>query len=218
VVEALLRSIGEWARGRNWPLRVPFVVGFVYLGVRLLCDSSHATIFGGIDLGIHEAGHVVFRFGGDVICAFGGSLLQCLAPLLCAVALARLPDWFGVSFCGVWLAVNLYEVARYVADARAMALQLVTIGGGDARHDWNFLLGEFGLLRSDALLAGMLRLFAFLVMWGSIAASAWLLVKIARSRAEEVLPSEDPAPQARATRPAEGFHVVGSVQRSRMKR
>jgi hypothetical protein len=218
VFAAFFDSVSRWARGRNWMVRVPFVVAFVALGVQLLCDSSRATLFGGIDLGIHEAGHVVFRFGGEVICAFGGSLLQCLAPLLCAIGLARRPDWFGVAFCGVWLSVNLYEVARYVADARAMLLPLVTIGGGDARHDWNFLLDEFGLLRADALLAGMVRVAAFLVMWGSIAASVWLLTIIARSRAEEVLPSASLAPDTRAAPPAVARHIVGSVQRSRMKR
>jgi hypothetical protein len=218
VFEAWLDSVERWARGRNWMVRAPFVLAFVVLGVELLCDSSRSTIFGGIDLGIHEAGHVVFRFGGEVVCAFGGSALQCLAPILCAIALARRPDWFGVTFCGVWLAVNLYEVARYVADARAMLLPLVTIGGGDARHDWNFLLDEFGLLRSDTLLAGLLRVTAFLVMWGSIAASVWLLTKIARSRAEEVRPSEVLAQEVRAAPPAVERHIVGSVQRSRMKR
>lgn len=212
MVESLLRSIEEWARGRNWPLRAPFVLAFVFLGIELLVDSSHATIFGGIDLGIHEAGHVVFRFGGELLCAFGGSLLQCLAPILCAVALARLPDWFGVSFCGVWLAVNLYEVARYVADARAMLLPLVTIGGGDARHDWNFLLGELGLLRSDHLLAGLLRIVAFAVLWGSIAASVWLLWKIGRSgRARD---SANPESVPAADAPAPRGMIVGSRVRS----
>jgi hypothetical protein len=203
--------------------RAPFLLACVVLGVALLLDSSRATIFGGIDLGIHEAGHVVFRFGGDVVCAFGGSLLQCLAPLLGGVALARRPDWFGVAFCGVWLAVNLYEVARYVADARAMLLPLVTIGGGDARHDWNFLLEEFGLLRADTLLAGLLRVAAFLVMWGSIAAGAWLLLRIARSRAEEVAPSGVVASEVGAPPPAVTRHIVGSRrvesdQRARTKR
>lgn len=202
--EAWLRSVGEWARGRSWVVRAPFLLAFACLGVELVLDSSHATIFGGIDLGIHEAGHVVFRFGGEVICAFGGSLLQCLAPILCAVALARLPDWFGVSFCGVWLAVNLYEVARYVADARAMLLPLVTIGGGDARHDWNFLLSQFGLLRADTFLAGLLRVVAFLVMWGSIAAGGWLLFTIRRGGASEPEPPSEPR-AAPAT-----FRVIGS--------
>ena len=205
--EEFLDSVERWARGRNWTVRAPFrrLRGARRAAPR---DSSRSTIFGGIDLGIHEAGHVVFRFGGEVICAFGGSLLQCLAPLLCAVALARRPDWFGVAFCGVWLAVNLYEVARYVADARAMLLPLVTIGGGDARHDWNFLLDESRMPRSDTLFAGMLRVVAFLVMWGSIAASVWLLLKIARSDAA----ASRPQPQAA------GRHIVGSVQRSRVNR
>jgi hypothetical protein len=205
VFASAIESMKEWARGRTWWTRAPVVLGCAWLGVKLTADCDASTIFGAIDLGIHEAGHVVFRFGGEVVCAFGGSLLQCLAPLACAVALLRRPDWFGASFCGVWLGVNLYEVARYVADARAMALQLVTIGGGDARHDWNFLLGELGLLRADTTLAGILRVVAFLVTWGSIAGGAALVVLIGRTPVALPLAASAAAPAPR--------RIIGSTSR-----
>lgn len=212
-------SIREWARGRTWWTRAPVVLACAWLGVKLVADCDASTIFGAIDLGIHEAGHVVFRFGGEMVCAFGGSLLQCLAPLACAIALLRRPDWFGASFCGVWLGVNLYEVARYVADARAMALQLVTIGGGDARHDWNFLLGELGLLRADTTLAGILRVVAFLVTWGSIAGGAALCFVIWRTPVARPLSAPASVPPAAATptpiaaAPAAPRRIIGSTSR-----
>ena len=219
MVERVLGSIREWARGRTWWTRVPVVLASAWLGVTLVADCDVWTIFGAIDLGIHEAGHVVFNFGGDMLCAFGGSLLQCLAPLICAAILLRIPDWFGISFCGVWLGVNLFEVARYVADARAQALQLVTIGGGDARHDWNFLLGELGMLGADTTLAGILRGVAFLVLWGSIAGGAALCFVI--WRAQGVSPAPLDAPSA-APPPASGSpnapgaaprRIIGSTSR-----
>ena len=77
-----IESMKEWARGRTWWTRAPVVLACAWLGVKLTADCDASTIFGAIDLGIHEAGHVIFRFGGEVVCAFGGSLLQCLAPLL----------------------------------------------------------------------------------------------------------------------------------------
>lgn len=215
MVERVLGSIREWARGRTWWARVPVVLACAWLGVRLVADCDASTIFGAIDLGIHEAGHVVFRFGGDMLCAFGGSLLQCLAPLIAAIVLLRIPDWFGASFCGVWLGVNLFEVARYVADARAQALQLVTIGGGDARHDWNFLLGELGMLGADTTLAGILRGVAYLVLWGSIAGGAALCFVIQRTpvvspAALDAIP--DSAPPAAAP-PAAPRRIIGSSSR-----
>ncbi|HET6163064.1 MAG TPA: hypothetical protein VFG37_05315 [Planctomycetota bacterium] len=228
MVERILGSIREWARGRTWWARVPVVLACAWLGVRLVADCDAATIFGAIDLGIHEAGHVVFRFGGDMVCAFGGSLLQCLAPLLCAVVLLRIPDWFGASFCGVWLGVNLFEVARYVADARAQALQLVTIGGGDARHDWNFLLGELGMLGADTTLAGILRGVAFLVLWGSIVGGAALCFLIWRTPVVSPAPFDafsavtppvngaanaSDAPSPSAARPAAPRRIIGSTSR-----
>jgi hypothetical protein len=168
-------AIEDWARGRHWAPRAVVLLGLAWVAARLTVEPGRSTIFAPIGLGIHEAGHLLFRFGGEKLCALGGSLLQCLAPVAAAVVLARRPDWFGVAFCGVWLGINLYEVAHYMADARAQALQLVTVGGGEARHDWNFLFGSLGLLRSDTTIAGMVRVLGFLVLWGSIASGALLV-------------------------------------------
>ena len=191
-------SILEWAQRRAWLPRALLLPWLLWIGVRVTADPGHWTIFAPIDLGIHEAGHLVFRFGGERICAFGGTLLQCAVPLLAAVALARRPDWFGVAFCAFWLGVNLHEVSNYVADARAQLLPLVTVGGGDARHDWAYLLGELGLLRADAAIAGLVRVVGFLVLWSAIAGCVGLVVLIARrGRAAEQRPPI--APMSRRT-------------------
>jgi len=188
MLDGIVESIDSWAARHSWPPRALVVAACAVLGVALLFDSSRNTPFGAIDLAIHEMGHPLFRFGGEVLCALGGTLLQCLVPLFAATFLYTRGDWFGITFCGVWLGVNFFEVARYMADARAMQLQLVTIGGGDARHDWNFLFGEFGCLRSDTTIAGLVRGIAFLVLWGSIAAGVALVVWMARAHARAEAP------------------------------
>jgi hypothetical protein len=197
----------EWAQRRAWAPRAVVVAAWLWLGVGLLADPDRSTIFDGIDLGIHEAGHLLFRFGGDVLCAFGGTLLQCLAPCIAGVLLARRPDWFGVAFCGAWLGVNLFGVAHYMADARAQQLPLVTVGGGEAKHDWTFLLGWAGCLRADTALAACVRVLAHLVLWSSIAASAGLVLLMWRSRRTGIAsgptrPSESGAPR---------FRIVGGA-------
>jgi len=58
------------------------------------------------------------------------------------------------------------NVARYVADAKEMALPL--LGGGI--HDWNTLLGGTFLLRHCRMLGGALTILGWIVM---IASAAW---------------------------------------------
>ena len=88
---------------------------------------------------------------------------------------------FGLAVAGGWLATNLIDVAVYVGDARAMALPLVTVGGGDAKHDWHYLLGEMGLLRMDGVLEVVLRVLGVGVLIASLAFGAWLVGIMIRS-------------------------------------
>src|SRR5882762_9151353 len=89
----------------------------------------------------------------------------------------RQPDYFAITVCGAWLATSLYNVAAYMADARAQELPLVTVGDGECVicHDWGYMLGQLGMLSLDTTLAGLVRLLAFLVMGGSRAAGGWML-------------------------------------------
>jgi hypothetical protein len=59
---------------------------------------------------------------------------------------------------------NCWNIARYVADARAQELPLV--GGGE--HDWAFLLATWGALARDQALARDVRLLGWLLVGGAI--------------------------------------------------
>jgi hypothetical protein len=179
-------EVSAWCAGRSFLLRAPLVAWFAWIGVRHLADPLYASLFGALNLGIHEAGHLLFSWFGIFLTVLGGTLLQLAAPLLSGVMFRRQPDWFAVPICGAWLSTNLYGVATYMADARAMELPLVTVGGGEplVGHDWNYLLDAFGLLPYDTVLAGGVRLLAFVVMWGSLGAAVWMLVRMARVPAE----------------------------------
>jgi hypothetical protein len=90
-------------------------------------------------------------------------------------------DWFGVSVAGGWEALSAIELSRYVADARALELDLVSFGES-ATHDWNYLLGRLGLLPHDLAVAGVLRWGAAVLLILSLAAGAWLCREMARAR------------------------------------
>ena len=181
-LEALLAEVADWAKGRLWYVRAPLLLYFAYVGIRHLGNSEYTSLFGGINLGIHEAGHLLLMWAPQFITVFGGTLFQCAAPMVAAWLFLRQPDYFAVPVCGAWLSTNLYSVATYMADARALELPLVSVGGGDVDHDWNYMLDALGIITWDTRLAFIVRVVAFLLMWGSLAAGGWILTLMARSR------------------------------------
>jgi hypothetical protein len=73
----------------------------------------------------------------------------------------RRREALSCALCGIWLGQSLLNVARYVADARAMALPLAGFSE-HALHDWNVILSRWGLLRQDLVIANGLRVVAWL--------------------------------------------------------
>ena len=68
----------------------------------------------------------------------------------------------------LWLAENLWNIARYMADARAHELPLV--GGGE--HDWTEIFSRWGVLSHDLFVAGITRAVGWALM---VAVLAWLV-------------------------------------------
>ncbi len=147
------------------------VYGFAYMRAP---GAGH--LIDGLDLAIHETGHLVFAPFGEFIQFAGGTLFQLIVPATFLVYFLRFApkrDEFAASVIVWWLAVNLWNIAVYAADARTQELPLV--GGGE--HDWAYLLGRTGLLQHDAGVAGTFRalgVVAYLValVWGWRAATA----------------------------------------------
>ncbi len=140
-------------------------------------DPLGSDIFKGIDLAFHEMGHVIFAPLGEFMGIAGGSIFQCLVPLLSTLMFFRQRDYFGIAFCFGWLSCNLFDVATYAADASAMALPLVTPfkGSGDVIHDWNYILESLNMLQYDGLIANILRLMAVLSTLVCTVGGSWLI-------------------------------------------
>jgi hypothetical protein len=169
-----------WAKGRNWLVRAPLLLWLVWIGARQFGSAEYASLLASLNLGIHEAGHFVFRPFGEVMTVAGGSLLQCIAPVAAIWMFVRQPDWFGAAFSLGWLSTNLHSVGTYMADADAMRLQLVTVGSAESvTHDWRFLLERCDLLHRCETLGALTHGLAHLTMAASIAAGAWLLRRMA---------------------------------------
>jgi hypothetical protein len=159
-------------------LRRLFTVALLVYGLYDLSHLGRGTLLDGVDLAIHETGHLVFNPFGEFIGFAGGTVLQLIMPATFVVYFARRGDGHAASVALWWVGQNCGHIAYYVADARAMELPLV--GGGE--HDWNYLLGELGLLPRDQSIAHAIVVTGVLLVLGS---AAWGWVSAGRTAAAE---------------------------------
>jgi hypothetical protein len=147
-------AAGAWSRSWQWAAAAA-VTGVLL--VLTFAGDGWVPLLSGVDLVVHEAGHVLTAWAPPLLCALAGSVAQVAVPLGLAAYFWHRRDGFAVIVLVAWAAENLNNVAVYVADAQAMALPLVGDDGTGAGHDWHNILGELGLLTSTDLLAGAVR-------------------------------------------------------------
>jgi hypothetical protein len=135
-------------------LKQALVLGMSLWAVLYLRDADAFGLLDSVDLPIHETGHLVFAPFGEFMGFLGGTLLQLLLPLAFVAHFARRGDRFSAYVVMGWVAQNLWNIARYIRDARAGELPLV--GGGE--HDWAYLLGRMNLLALDVAIADAVRM------------------------------------------------------------
>jgi hypothetical protein len=180
-----------WQRlptGLLW--RAPLLLWLGYTGFRHLADPDYFSLFSGITFGAHEFGHLAFAAFGEVLAVAGGSLMQLLVPVGAGLLLGHRRDWFGVVFAACWLSVGLSDLGRYVGDARAQELPLVSMNPDGGEHDWYFLLDRFGLLRYDTSIAETLRRMSAILLLVSLTLGSWLCLRMAAACEPEQPKSE----------------------------
>lgn len=166
----------DWCVGRTWTWRALVLLLLTWQASIPFRDAEGFHVFRGITFGAHEFGHLFFALSGsEWLAVAGGTLMQFLVPVGAAAIMRYYRDWFGVAACGLWLASSFADLAPYIADARAMELDLVSFSEDGAGHDWNYLLGKAGLLFQDQTIARLDRFAGFVVLTASLAFGAWLL-------------------------------------------
>lgn len=117
-------------------------------------DRTWTLLDDGI-LAIHEAGHLLFSPFGEFLTVLGGSLFQLLVPAAFVLYFLKQRDRYAAAIVTFWLAASCFNLATYVADARAGELPLIT--GNRADHDWTWLLIQMDLLSQDVLLGRIVK-------------------------------------------------------------
>ena len=155
----------------EWPEAAPpsngtfasiVVFAVVCLAFHWLGRQGWVPILDSANLALHEAGHPLVGLFSSRAMVYGGTFFQLLFPSAFAWHFHRAGNAAGFAASLVWLGGNMYNVARYMADARVRVLPLV--GGGE--HDWTEIFGRWGVLHLDGRIAGLTRVIgSLLIFW-----------------------------------------------------
>ncbi|AFY71230.1 hypothetical protein Pse7367_2979 [Thalassoporum mexicanum PCC 7367] len=150
------------------PLRTIFILFLAIYGFRGARNYDQFLFIHNFNLLIHEAGHLIFGILGEFIGFMGGTLMQLIVPIAFIVSFWCQKQRYAAAVCLFWLSINLFDVSRYLKDARS---QLIPLLGGEAvTHDWFYLLGRTGLLTHDQTIGNFVYGIAWLLYLVAIGA------------------------------------------------
>ncbi|MCX7167956.1 MAG: hypothetical protein NTV11_17020 [Rhodocyclales bacterium] len=151
------------------PGQLAAVIAFaaLCLGFHWFGEEGWVPLLDSANLALHEAGHPLVGIFSARATVYGGTLFQLVFPLAAAVHFHRAANRAGVAGAMVWLGENLFNIARYMADARAQELPLV--GNGD--HDWTEIFSRWHVLHLDGRIAGITRGIGLILI---VVAVVWL--------------------------------------------
>jgi hypothetical protein len=189
--ELLQSLLDELRFDEPWkPVSRPVLGAWIvlYLGFLAYAFSAHGgfLFIDSANLVVHEGGHNLFGWFGPTIGLWGGTLLQWLVPFLLAVYFFTQRETVGFVFCLFFFFENWLYTATYMADARAMALPLVTTGDPDfVEHDFNAIFSSLGVLAYDTRIAAVVRVLGWC---GMLSVVGWFAFTALKNQPRELHP------------------------------
>jgi hypothetical protein len=171
-----LQRVAVWTKGKAiwWRMLLLLAWFALFLQVSQSTTLQRSNVVALFDFGMHELGHILFIPFGVFMTILGGSLFQCLFPLLWFGACLWKKWYFAAALCLAWCGYNLYDVAVYAADAQDRLLPLATFSNSyDEAHDWYQILTRLNSLDATPAVAQALRVAGgtFMVVGLAIAAA-----------------------------------------------
>lgn len=151
-------------------LKAGFAMAMAIYGMICARDVTVSRFLDRVDLVAHEAGHLLLGWSGwEFLMVLGGTIGQLFVPVALTIYFYLRRERFSSAVTLFWTGQNLFNISVYVKDAQAMALPLVSVGGGDDTiHDWNYILAKLGLLRWDSVIGGLVYGLGVLIIAGSV--------------------------------------------------
>ncbi|MEZ4398892.1 MAG: hypothetical protein R3B06_02675 [Kofleriaceae bacterium] len=162
-------DLAPWA-----PVKTEHLIGVAATAAALILllwlgDPGWTGIVDDANLAFHEAGHMFYGWFGQTAALYGGVLGQLTFPLVAAGIFFVRRQPHAVAIALMWGCQNLWNIARYMADARAQELPLV--GGGE--HDFANIFTRWGVMHADTTIAAWTRTLGWLGMAALVGWIAW---------------------------------------------
>lgn len=167
--ESTLTS-ARWFAVVKWATAAGIVLLLAWLS---FSRDGWVPFLSGVDLGIHEFGHLLVMWAPFLIVAAAGSGLQIAVPAALGGYFWWRHDRFAVVLMLGWLGVSLNNVSVYIFDATRMVLPLFGDDGSGAGHDWRNILGELGWLQHTDAVAGIVRTGSALAFLSGVVLAGW---------------------------------------------
>ncbi len=181
MLDSLIEQAKAWSMGKQWWWRSILLGWFGFIFYGFLKDPQYYCVLASLNLPIHEGGHVLFGWAGKFMAVAGGTITQLAAPIFGMWNFYQQKDFFAISLCFGWLSTNFFNISVYMADARVMQLDLVSLSADqEVIHDWNYLFSHMGLLQQDHNVAGIVWLLAVTSMSLCLLTGTWLLWQMAK--------------------------------------
>lgn len=139
-------------------------------------DPYQWHLIDGVNLVIHEAGHIIFSALGEFVMIAGGSLFQIIMPAIFVGYFVYQRSLYSAALVLFWVGESILNVSVYAGDS--LALQLPLLGGQDSMHDWNYILSNLGLLQSTHTIANSIRLLGTLTIILAAFGAFWFARKL----------------------------------------
>lgn len=162
------------------PVTTPKLIGFgagmaLFLVLLFCSEPGFIFLIDHANLLFHEAGHPIVGIFSHRLEPYGGTVGQLVFPVVLAVSFWRKGQPLPFAAAVIWFFQNFLNIARYMADARALKLPLV--GGGE--HDWNNIFFRWNVLSYDTQIARAVEITGWI---GMGAACVWVLWRAWRDR------------------------------------
>lgn len=184
ILLSLRASINTYIQGKKWYWYVPVWFFGLFIFVSLLSYDIRNDLPFIISVGsafnfiLHEMAHLLTSGLPSIVTASAGSISELLLGLGLIIGAFAGRTYFASLFCFLWFMLSSQSAAGYMADARSQSLQLVSLGGGDPIHDWNFVFTKLGLLEQDTVIAGFVRGFGICIGLFGLVFTAWLIIRM----------------------------------------
>jgi hypothetical protein len=150
-------------------LKAGFTGLILVYGFLCAWNTSESGMLDRVNLVIHEAGHLLLGWFGEFVGVIGGTVGQLFVPAAFTVYFFIKREFYSSSVTLFWTGQNFFSISVYVKDAQAMALPLISVGGGeDTIHDWNYILTKLGLLRWDQAIGNIVYLTGVIIIAASV--------------------------------------------------